>query len=67
MTTPVSLRVSCSGESISPRPIRPLFSTPLPRRAISQPKARTSTEIQNGMKMQISTMRCQNGGLNTQQ
>ncbi|MCY1246209.1 hypothetical protein D9M72_594180 [compost metagenome] len=67
ITTPSSLRVSCSGSLMIPSDCSQPLSMPLLRRAISQPKARTSTDSQNGMNTQISTMRCQNGELNTQQ
>ncbi len=63
ITTPSSLRVSCKGSLVMPRYCSQSLSKPLLRRAISQPKARTSTDSQNGMNTQISTTRCQNGGL----
>ena len=56
-TTPNSLRTSVSGSESTPSDCSQVLISPRLDSSATQPKARVSTEIQNGTRMQNSAMR----------
>src|SRR6218665_1280778 len=66
-TTANSLRVICTGPGIKPTLISKVLRMPSLPSAISQPNARTRTEIHIGTNTAISTTRCHGRDANTQQ